>query len=53
LLQSSSDESDAAATDQEQMQRQSKFGGEEDPSVDEEKHDTYDELSESDDDNQA
>ena len=35
------------------MQRQSKFGGEEDPSVDEEKHDTYDELSESDDDNQA
>ena len=53
LLQSSSDESDDDAAGQEQMQRQSKFGGEEDPSVDEEKHDTYDELSESDDDNLA
>jgi hypothetical protein len=33
------------------MERKSKFGGEEDPSVDEEKNDTYDELSESEDEN--
>ena len=46
ILNSSSDDDENDL--QTQLQRQSQFCGEDDPSVDEKQHDTYDELSESD-----